>query len=191
MCRQRETPDHDPANHAVMDESWQCDLKPARLVTYACQALVGSDLDITLCGTFDKGPHYRAQNLGLDENDTGMALFHPEWRILEINVNERISYWSTEQVASHNLNRVRMSKNCHSIELGTITELLSYLQLLCLFTCQAHPLDHALPVTTDGVIVFHHDLHPAAARDFQVAAQSSSQPFRVHCTHRQVGRVRF
>jgi hypothetical protein len=35
---------------------------------------------------------------------------------MEIKVNERIPYWLTEMIAAHNLQMVRFSKYCRSIE---------------------------------------------------------------------------
>ena len=46
------------------------------------------------------------------------ALFPANLTVIEIKVNERIPYWLTELVAKHNLNLVRVSKYCRSIELA-------------------------------------------------------------------------
>jgi hypothetical protein len=35
--------------------------------------------------------------------------------VMEIKVNERIPYWLTEMVATHNLQRIGLSKYCRSI----------------------------------------------------------------------------
>ena len=40
----------------------------------------------------------------------------PDRVVMEIKVNERIPYWLTELVAAHNLQMVRMSKYCRSLE---------------------------------------------------------------------------
>ena len=45
-------------------------------------------------------------------------LFPPEFVVMEIKVNERIPYWLTELVASNNLQIVRISKYCRSIEVA-------------------------------------------------------------------------
>lgn len=122
LCNQREAPDHAPQDHAVIDEilsmCWQYELQPASVVMYARQALVGSDYDIGLRVTFDKDLRYRTHNLALDEPDAGQLLFPPDWVVMEIKINERIPYWLTELVAQHNLNLVRVSKYCRSIELA-------------------------------------------------------------------------
>jgi hypothetical protein len=54
----------------------------------------------------------------LEDIQDGLALFPPDWCVLEIKVNERIPYWLTELVAAHNLNMVRVSKYCRSVELA-------------------------------------------------------------------------
>jgi SPX domain protein involved in polyphosphate accumulation len=107
---------------AVLDEIagmlWQYNLRPASVVSYARQALVGTDYDIGLRVTFDSELSYRASHLGLHEPQSGLLLFPPDWTVVEIKVNERIPYWLTELVAAHNLNLVPVSKYCRSIELA-------------------------------------------------------------------------
>jgi SPX domain protein involved in polyphosphate accumulation len=97
---------------------WQYDLRPASVVSYARQAWVGTEYDLGLRVTFDIDLHYRAHRLELHDEDGGLLLFPPEWTVVEIKVNERIPYWLTELVAAHNLNLVRISKYCRSIELA-------------------------------------------------------------------------
>lgn len=122
LCSQREIPDHEPQYTAVVDEiasmGWQYNLRPASLVSYSRQALVGTDYDIGLRVTFDTGLRYRASQLELDENREGLLLFPPDQTVVEIKANERIPYWLTELVAAHNLSLVRLSKYCRSIELA-------------------------------------------------------------------------
>ena len=68
--------------------------------------------------TFDTDLRYRASQLQLGDQQSDLLLFPPDWPVIEIKVNERIPYWLTELVASHNLNMVRLSKYCRSIELA-------------------------------------------------------------------------
>ena len=108
---------------AVVDEilamAWEYDLRPASIVRYARQALVGTEYDIGLRVTFDTDLTYRARgDLALHETKSGLLLFPPDWAVVEIKVNERIPYWLTELVAIHNLSLVRVSKYCRSIELA-------------------------------------------------------------------------
>jgi len=102
----------------VLGMVWHYNLRPASLVRYARQALVGTDYDIGLRVTLDTDLTYRANDLELHEQKSGLLLFPPDWAVVEIKVNERIPYWLTELVAAHNLNLVRVSKYCRSIELA-------------------------------------------------------------------------
>jgi SPX domain protein involved in polyphosphate accumulation len=122
LCTRRKTPDFQPQDGPLMEEilslCWQYDLRPASVVTYSRQALVGSDYDTGLRVTFDKDLRYSTHHLDLSETGSDLFLFPPEYVVMEIKVNERIPYWLTELVAQHNLNLVRVSKYCTSIELA-------------------------------------------------------------------------
>ena len=122
LCDERQVPEHDPQDAAVIDEIrsmlWQYNLRPASVVRYARQALVGTEYDIGLRVTFDNDLSYRASRLHLHEQQSGLPLFPPGWAVIEIKVNERIPFWLTDLVAVHNLNLVRVSKYCRSIELA-------------------------------------------------------------------------
>jgi len=43
-------------------------------------------------------------------------MLSPNLTIMEIKVNERIPSWLTEMIAAHNLQLIRVSKYCRSIE---------------------------------------------------------------------------
>ncbi|MFZ5916039.1 MAG: polyphosphate polymerase domain-containing protein [Chloroflexota bacterium] len=120
LCDQRQVPNHAPQDAAVIDEIsgmlWQYNLRPASVVSYARQALVGTDYDIGLRVTFDTDLGYRVHHLALDGTASNLPLLPAGWTVVEIKVNERIPYWLTELVALHNLKLVRVSKYCCSIE---------------------------------------------------------------------------
>jgi hypothetical protein len=132
LCSQRQVPEpeafnHSPSDAAVIDEalalSWQYDLRPASIVSYTRQALIGGQYDVGLRVTFDKDLTYRTAGQGpsglqLEDGSEGLSLFPADMVIIEIKVNERIPYWLTELVAMHNLNLMRVSKYCRSIELA-------------------------------------------------------------------------
>ncbi len=122
LCDERQVPGHDPRDAAVIDEItcmlWQYNLRPASIVRYARQALVGTEYDIGLRVTFDNDLSYQINHLELHEEQSGLPLFPAGWMVVEIKVNERLPYWLTELVAVHNLNLVRVSKYCRSIELA-------------------------------------------------------------------------
>ena len=48
--------------------------------------------------------------------DTNRHVVRPDFSIVEIKVNERAPYWLTDWVARHNLQLIRMSKYCQSVE---------------------------------------------------------------------------
>ena len=127
LCDERQMPDE--SLHAktaydadVLDEVasmlWQYHLSPASVVRYARQALIGTEYDIGLRVTFDTDLSYRSDPLELNGETSGLQLFPPDWTVVEIKVNERIPYWLTELVAVHNLQLVRVSKYCRSVELA-------------------------------------------------------------------------
>lgn len=127
LCDRRRMPDpslfeRTAQDAAVLDEIasmlWQYDLRPVSIVRYARQALIGTEYDIGLRVTFDTDLSYRSNQLQLHWRNDGLQLFPPDWAVVEIKVNERIPYWLTELVAVHNLNLVRVSKYCRSIELA-------------------------------------------------------------------------
>jgi len=122
FCNLREHPDCDPQDAPVIEEVeamlWQYNLQPTSFVRYQRQALIGTDYDIGLRVTFDTALAYRTNGLNLHEDYSGLPMFPADQVVMEIKVNERIPYWLTELVAIHNLQMVRVSKYCRSIELA-------------------------------------------------------------------------
>jgi SPX domain protein involved in polyphosphate accumulation len=122
LCNERLTPDYAPQDTAVIDEItcmlWQYNLRPRSIVRYSREALVSADYDVGLRVTFDNDLSYQVNHLELDEESNSFPLFPSGWTIVEIKVNERIPYWLSELIALHNLNLVRVSKYCRSIELA-------------------------------------------------------------------------
>lgn len=122
LCDEREVPAHDPRDAPVVDEIlsmlWQYNLQPTSVIRYSRQAWVGTEYDIGLRVTFDNDLSYRVHPLEFDESQDGLPLFPADWTVVEIKVNERIPYWLTELVAVHNMNLVRVSKYCRSIDLA-------------------------------------------------------------------------
>jgi hypothetical protein len=132
LCNERKMPapasfGHDPSQGAVLEEIadmlWQFNLRPSSIVSYARLALIGGQFDVGLRVTFDKALIYKSAEHNLSalqfgSSSGGLPLFPPDLVIIEIKVNERIPYWLTELVAMHNLNLMRVSKYCRSIELS-------------------------------------------------------------------------
>jgi hypothetical protein len=120
LCNDRQIPDHTPDDGAVIGEIfvflWQYNLRPASIVRYDRQAFIGTDYDIGLRVTFDTSLSFQSHPLHLHEQPSGLPMLHPGLVVMEVKVNERIPYWLTEMIAAHNLQLIRFSKYCRSIE---------------------------------------------------------------------------
>ena len=120
LCNDREIPDHGPDDQALIEEIyaflWQYNLRPASIVRYDRQAFAGTKYDVGLRVTFDTSLSFRADQLRLHEQSSGLPMLPANLVVMEIKVNERIPYWLTEMIAAHNLELVGMSKYCRSIE---------------------------------------------------------------------------
>jgi len=126
FCNERQWLHHTETGGAVAEEVmsmlWQYNLRPASVVTYNRLALVGSDYDIGLRVTFDRDLRYRSYPLTLEDNQSDALLFPANFCIIEIKANERVPYWLTEEVAHCQLNLMRVSKYCRSIELSSAVQ---------------------------------------------------------------------
>ena len=120
LCNDRQIPDYAPNDKAVIEEIyvflWQYNLRPASIVRYDRQAFIGTDYDIGLRVTFDTSLSFQCHPLHLHEQPSGLPMLPANLVVMEIKVNERIPYWLTEMIAAHNLQLVRVSKYCRSIE---------------------------------------------------------------------------
>jgi SPX domain protein involved in polyphosphate accumulation len=120
LCNDRRIPNHAPDDKAVIEEVfvflWQYNLRPASIVRYDRQAFIGTDYDVGLRVTFDTSLSFQSHPLHLHEQPSGLPMLSANLVVMEIKVNERIPYWLTEMIAAHNLQMVRVSKYCRSIE---------------------------------------------------------------------------
>ena len=120
LCHDRQIPDHAPKDRAVIEEVfaflWQYNLRPVSIVRYDRQAFVGTEWDLGLRVTFDTSLSFQTHPLHLHERPSGLPMLPPDQVVMEIKVNERLPYWLTEMIAAHNLQLVRVSKYCRSIE---------------------------------------------------------------------------
>ncbi len=121
LCDHRLRPQCLPIEQPVVDEILamvdQNSLRPASIISYQRQAMIGTDYDIGLRVTFDTDLRYSGQTLQLHQYQPEGHMFPPDWCVMEIKVNERIPYWLTELVARYNLRLTRVSKYARSIEL--------------------------------------------------------------------------
>ena len=123
LCNDRQYPEaFAPDDKTVLDEIyaylWQYNLRPVSIVNYERQAFIGTDYDLGLRVTFDTSLQYQTFNLLLHEEPATLPMLPADRVVMEIKVNERIPYWLTEMIAAHNLNLIRVSKYCRSIELA-------------------------------------------------------------------------
>ena len=120
LCDDREIPDHDPRDEDFINEIyaflWQYNLHPSSIVRYDRQAFIGTQYDIGLRVTFDTSLSFQTYPLYLHEQPTNLPMMAPNKVVLEIKVNERMPHWIVEMIKRHNLQLVRISKYCHSIE---------------------------------------------------------------------------
>jgi len=120
LCDDREIPAHAEAERAIIAEAHaflrQYDLRPTSIVRYTRQALIGVHYDIGLRVTFDTSVTAQADDLRLHAPPAGRLMLDGNWAVMEIKVNERLPYWLTELIAAHNLQVMRISKYCRSIE---------------------------------------------------------------------------
>lgn len=124
LCNDRRIPEHTPDDAAIaaaiVEEVlvllWRYNLHPASIVRYDRQAFIGTDYDIGLRVTFDTSLSFQSHRLHLHEPPSGLPMLHPGLVVMEVKVNERIPYWLTEMIAEHNLQLIRFSKYCRSID---------------------------------------------------------------------------
>jgi SPX domain protein involved in polyphosphate accumulation len=120
LCNDRQIPEHEPEDKAIIEEIyvflWQYNLRPASLVRYTRQAFVGTEYDIGLRVTFDTSLSFQSHPLHLHEQSSALPMLPAYLVVMEIKVNERIPTWLTEMIAGHNLQMVRVSKYCRSVE---------------------------------------------------------------------------
>ncbi len=92
------------------------DLEPSAITGYQRLAMLGYDTDSGLRVTFDTHLRGRTTDLVLHSKVVTGSILDPSLAIVEVKVNERVPYWLTEKVARHNMQLVRISKYCTSVE---------------------------------------------------------------------------
>lgn len=92
------------------------DLEPSAITGYQRMALLGHETDSGLRVTFDTNLRGRTTDLSLHSTVATQSVLDPAMAIVEVKVNERVPYWLTEQVAKHNMQLIRISKYCTSVE---------------------------------------------------------------------------
>ena len=122
LCNDRVIPRHEEVDAETIQEIysflWEYNLRPASLVSYTRQALVGTDYDLGLRVTFDTNLAYHSPPYYLHEMRSSFLMLPANYVVAEIKVNERVPTWLVNLIASHNLHLQRISKYCRSIEAG-------------------------------------------------------------------------
>jgi hypothetical protein len=120
LCSGRDVDECDPRDAALVEEVQRLvsefDLRPSTVLGYVRDAMFGREADAGLRVTFDARIRARDRDLDLRVDGENRFIVHPELSVMEVKVNERVPYWLTELIARNNLQLVRMSKYCQSVE---------------------------------------------------------------------------
>jgi len=92
------------------------DLQPAAIVGYRRLAMIGGETDGGLRVTFDSYLRGRTTDLDLHAAVPTNPVLPEDMAIVEVKVNERVPYWLTDKIARHNMQLIRISKYCTSVE---------------------------------------------------------------------------
>jgi len=92
------------------------DLRATTIVGYRRQAMVGRQTDGGLRVTFDSLIRGRKTDLALGAGGETPSIVPPQMAIVEVKVNERVPCWLTNKIARHNMQLIRISKYCTSVE---------------------------------------------------------------------------
>ncbi|MFC4050170.1 polyphosphate polymerase domain-containing protein [Actinomadura syzygii] len=120
LCDRREMVRHEPSQRAFLEEVLdlvsRLDLRPTAMTGYQRQAFVGQDADVGLRVTLDQRVRGRDRDFHLGADAENRLIVPPHKAILEVKANERVPYWLTDLTAARNLQVVRVSKYCQSVE---------------------------------------------------------------------------
>ena len=120
LCAGLEIDSCEPGDETLVEEVERLvrefDLRPSTAIGYTREALVGREEDAGLRVTFDTRVRARDRDLDLSVEGENRFIVHPDLSVLEVKVNERVPYWLTELIARNNLQLVRMSKYCQSVD---------------------------------------------------------------------------
>ena len=133
LCNDRQLPENTGEDHATLEEMyvfmWQYNLRPVSIVRYNRQAFIGTQYDMGLRVTFDTNLTFQTHKLHIHEEPSALPMLSPNQVVMEIKVNERIPTWLTALIADHNLQMVRVSKYCRSIDTAQKTPSLRWRNL--------------------------------------------------------------
>lgn len=102
--------------HEVLALGAGLDLQPTAVVGYRRLAMIGGETDGGLRVTFDTYLRGRTSDLELHATVPTNPVLTADLAIAEVKVNERVPYWLTDKIARHNMQLIRISKYCTSVE---------------------------------------------------------------------------
>ncbi|MEU8319253.1 polyphosphate polymerase domain-containing protein [Nonomuraea sp. NPDC048881] len=120
LCDGRQMVEHDPSQRAfleeVLDLVLRLDLRPVAMTGYQRHAYLGRDADVGLRVTFDRRIRGRDRDFHLGADAENRFIVPAGKSIVEVKADERVPYWLTDLTAKRNLQVVRVSKYCQSVE---------------------------------------------------------------------------
>jgi hypothetical protein len=120
LCEGRRLVEHEPSQRAflqeVLDLVLRLDLRAVAMTGYTRHAYVGRDADVGLRVTFDHRIRGRDRDFHLGADTDNKLIVPARMSIVEVKANERVPYWLTDLTAKRNLQVVRVSKYCQSVE---------------------------------------------------------------------------
>ncbi|WP_344487955.1 polyphosphate polymerase domain-containing protein, partial [Nonomuraea monospora] len=120
LCNGRQMVEHDPSQRAfleeVLDLVLRLDLRPIAMTGYQRHAYMGRDADVGLRVTFDQRIRGRDRDFHLGADAENRLIVPAGKSIVEVKANDRVPYWLTDLTAKRNLQVVRVSKYCQSVE---------------------------------------------------------------------------
>ncbi|MEV5407852.1 polyphosphate polymerase domain-containing protein [Thermopolyspora sp. NPDC052614] len=120
LCDGRRMVEHEPGQRAFLDEVLdlvcRLDLRATAITGYQRHAYLGRDADVGLRVTFDRRIRGRDRDFHLGADAENRFIVPPHKAIMEVKANERVPYWLTDLTAKRNLQVVRISKYCQSVE---------------------------------------------------------------------------
>jgi len=94
----------------------ELDLRPVVTTAYQREAWIGRDADLGLRVTLDHHLRGRDRDFHLAADSLNRLILPPRLSVLEIKADERVPSWVTDMTARLNLDVIRISKYCQSVQ---------------------------------------------------------------------------
>ncbi|SDH55635.1 VTC domain-containing protein [Sinosporangium album] len=120
LCDGRQMVEYEPGQRGFLEEVLdlvsRLELHSTAMTGYTRHAYVGRDADAGLRVTFDRRVRGRDRDFHLSADAENRLIVPARKAIMEVKANERVPYWFTDLAAARNLQVVRVSKYCQSVE---------------------------------------------------------------------------